>query len=67
MGRTLLTAESKYNIKIQITHHRVMGNGSISEGISLMNTFWVGHSVFYQDLRAANDTMYYLKKCFMEK
>ena len=35
------TSESKNHIKIKTTHHRVMENGCIWEGIPLMNGYWV--------------------------
>ena len=38
LARTLFPAESTNDIKIKITHHRDIGDGSIWEGISLMNT-----------------------------
>ena len=35
--RNLFPAESANNIKIKITHHRVIEDGCLWEGISLMN------------------------------
>ena len=34
--------------------HRVMGDGCIWKGISLMNACWVNQSVFYQILNAVS-------------
>ena len=45
------TFESKNHINIKTNRHRVMENGCIWEGISLMNVWWVSQSaVFYQVL-----------------
>ena len=38
------------DIKIKVTRHRVIGDGWIWEGISLMNPCWVGQSVIEQVL-----------------
>ena len=35
------TFENKNHIKIKITRHRIMENGCIGEGMSLMNACWV--------------------------
>ena len=49
------------NIKIKITH-RVVGDGCIWEGISLMNACWVSQSVFYEVLNAVSDDVF-KRKC----
>ena len=50
LARTLFPVESTNNIKTKITHPRVIGDGCIWEGISLMNAWWVSQSVPYQVL-----------------
>ena len=39
--RTLFPVGGTNNIKIKITHHRVIGSGYIWEGLSLINAWWV--------------------------
>ena len=47
------TFESKNHINIKTNRHRVMENGCIWEGISLMNACWVNPSaLLYQVLNA---------------
>ena len=41
LTETLFPVESTNNIKIKITHRRVIGDGCIWERISLMNACWV--------------------------
>ena len=58
LARTLFLAESTNNIKIKITHHRVIGDGCIWEVISLMKADCVTQSVFYQVLNAISDGVF---------
>ena len=55
---TLFPVESTSKVKIKITHHRVIGDGCIWEGISLINACWVSQSVFYQVLQAVSDDVF---------
>ena len=43
LAGTLFPVESTNNTKIKITHHRVIGDWWIWEGISLVNAGWVSH------------------------
>ena len=49
-----------------ITHHRVIGDGCIWGGISLMNDCRVSQSVFYQVLNAVSEVVF-KRKCLIEK
>ena len=60
--KTLFPVESTNNIKINIIHHRVIGDGCICQGISHMNTCWVSQSVFYQFLNVVSDGVF-KRKC----
>ena len=51
------------DIKIKITH-RVVGDGSIWEGISLINVCWVSQSVFYEVLNVVSDDVFNRKCLF---
>ena len=53
------------NIKIKVTRHRVIGDGWIWEGISLMNPSWVSQSVIEQVLNASYGV--FERKSLMEK
>ena len=53
------------NIKIKVTRHRVIGDGWIWEGISLMNPCWVSQSVIEQVLNASYGV--FERKSLMEK
>ena len=44
--------------------HRVIGDGCIWKGISLMNTCWVSQSVFYEVLNTVNDDVFKRKSLF---
>ena len=44
------TFESKNDMKIKITRHRVTENECIWKGVSLINACWVNQWVFYQVL-----------------
>ena len=54
-ARTLVSVESTNNIEIKVTRYRVIGDGYIWEGISLINPCWASESVFYQVLNAVHD------------
>ena len=45
-------------MKIKITQHRVIRDGCISEGISLMNVCWFSQSVFNHVLNTVNDGVF---------
>ena len=53
--------------KIKITHHTVLGDGWIGEGISLMNPCCVSQQVFCQVLNAVEVMVCFKKKYLMEK
>ena len=53
LAKTLFPVENRNNVKIKITHHRVIGEGCIWEGMSL-NTCWLSQSVLYQIFCAVN-------------
>ena len=53
LTRILFPFESTNIIKIKVTRHKVIGDGCIWEGISLMSTCWVSQSVFHQVLKGS--------------
>ena len=55
LARALFSVESMNDIKIKKAHRRIIGGGWTWEGISLMNTCWVNHSVFDQFLNVTKD------------
>ena len=52
--------------KIIITHHRVVGDGCIWEGISLINACWVSQLVLCQVLNPVSQWWCVLKKIFCD-
>ena len=64
LARALFSVESINDIKIKKAHQRIIGGGWTWEGISLMNTCWVSHSVLNQFLNVAKDgeILFHLKR-----
>ena len=64
LERTLFSVQSATNnIQIKIIH-RVVGDGCIWEGLSLINACWVSQSVFYEVLNAVGDDVFQRKCLF---
>lgn len=64
LARALFSVESINDIKIKKAHQRIIGGGWTWEGISLINTCWVSHSVLNQFLNVAKDgeILFHLKR-----
>ena len=67
ISQNFIPVESRNEIKIKITHHRVKGDGCIREGILLMNANCVSQSMFYKVLNQSVMERLIKRICLMEK
>ena len=64
LGKTLFPVECTSNIKVKVTHRRIIGDGCIWEEISLVNGCCaesVSQSVFFHVLNAVADSLFWKK------